>query len=482
MPLQFKKMPLRFHRKKVFLSFVIVTFLLVVFGFFLISQTKQRLSFPVLADTYQKSVEYFSKDPPPSTDASKTATLGQVVREKEPGEKEIWCETRDYVDLSEDPVFREFSRWLDRNVHLSCQEAGNCTDHDPRLLAQHFSYGESLARARAKVFSKIIRGDPRKALNLAMEPEVIASLPPQISSHLEKWESGFVDIQSIHRCFDENHPGGWVMNYAKFADGQNYRAWSFGKRRKLVSQKGMAVWGVSMGSDFAMSEDSFRIKELAHGGGQIFFGNGDVTYDTIDQSDLLLENLRPKARRVGGIRQVHYPMILASGMTANKALSLKYEIVKNRVTFDEALNAAIEQNGTLLRIDNETENKVIARMLREAFEEEELLTGFDESNNSRTLVWIGATDNEDTLGTRFDDETNNTVQDVDIGAKEGDWRWINGEDETISYENWKWGSPAPSNATKDFAAIDWNTSDGNATWEDLNGTLARLPYIIEKNF
>jgi len=218
-----KKMHMRFHRKKVFLSFVIVTFLLVVFGFFLVFQTKQRLSFPVLADTDQKSVQYLSKDPPLITDALKTATLGQTanIKKKNSLEEEIWCEARDYVDLSEDPVFREFSRWLDTNVHLNCQKAGNCTDHDPRLLAQHFSYGESLARTRAEVFLKIIRGDPRKALNLAIKPEIIATLPARITSHLEKWESGFVDIQSIHRCFDENHPRGWIMNYAKFSNGQN---------------------------------------------------------------------------------------------------------------------------------------------------------------------------------------------------------------------------------------------------------------------
>ena len=52
------------------------------------------------------------------------------------------------------------------------------------------------------------------------------------------------------------------------------------------------------------------------------------------------------------------------------------------------------------------------------------------------------------------------------------WKWLNGE--AWGYENWKTGHT--DNAAKDFAALDWN--DTNGTWVDLNET-ARLPFIIE---
>ena len=61
----------------------------------------------------------------------------------------------------------------------------------------------------------------------------------------------------------------------------------------------------------------------------------------------------------------------------------------------------------------------------------------------------------------------------------GNWRWINGVDENISYSNWKLGDPPDINDSKNYAALDWNTS--GATWIDINET-ARLPFIIEKNF
>ena len=171
---------------------------------------------------------------------------------------------------------------------------------------------------------------------------------------------------------------------------------------------------------------------------------------------------------------------MASGMTLDKVLEQKYEINSSRVTFDQALAAAIEKNGSLLRIDDARENQLVANLLIEAFENEDLLEGFNEDNITKnSLIWIGATDNEDINGTRTDTDLNVTVQDVAINASEGNWRWINGTDENISYANWKWGATPPSNNTKDFAAMDWNTT--GATWVDINET-ARLPFVIEKNF
>ena len=258
------------------------------------------------------------------------------------------------------------------------------------------------------------------------------------------------------------------------------RAWTYGKYRKLLITKGLAIWGISLGDDLAVASSSYRLEESNTGKGKIFFEGGDVSFNTQQEKEFILQQLQPSVRRVGGVRQLNYPIIMASGMTLDKVLEQKYEINSSRVTFDQALATAIEKNGSLLRIDDARENQLVANLLIEAFENEDLLEGFNEDNITKnSLIWIGATDNEDINGTRTDTDLNVTVQDVAINGSEGNWRWINGTDENISYANWKWGATPPSNNTKDFAAMDWNTT--GATWVDINET-ARLPFVIEKNF
>ncbi|MEK9772951.1 MAG: hypothetical protein VW576_05245, partial [Opitutae bacterium] len=397
-----------------------------------------------------------------------------------PSEKEIWCEVKDYQDLSHDPIFPKFSQWLEDFNSLNCPTIENCQDHDPRMLALFISEGKSLARTRANLFKKIIRADPKRALQLAIPEEIMVSLPKEISSYLEKWESGLVDLHCIHHCFDSTLSGGGrIMRYAQFNDGRQLRAWTYGKHKRLTTTKGIALWGVSMGEDFAASDISYRIKENASGSGKLWFAGGDVAFKSSSEKEFIIQNLKPSIRRVGGVMRVKYPIVLASGMTLDRILDQKYEINATLATFDEALAAAIEKNGSLLRIDNQQENELVMKHLLKAFEEEKLIKGLDEFNQTKTYIWIGATDNEEQNGTRRDTENNVTVEDVDINASEGNWRWINGIDEDISYSNWKWGAPPENNDTEDFAAMDWNTS--GATWVDINET-ARLPFIIEKNF
>ena len=289
-------------------------------------------------------------------------------------------------------------------------------------------------------------------------------------------------LLSMHHCFDSEQPGGWIKTVATLSGGQNLRAWTFGKRKRLLTQKGLAVWGISLGNDFAMSENAFRVMEIGTEGGKLFFAQGDVAYKTAQQREFLVTHLRPSTRRVGGIKHLKYPLVMGSGSTIDKILAQKYEINSTKVTFQQAVDAAIERNASLLKIDNANENALITTLLKEAYEEETLFEGLDETNNSKTYVWLGATDNEDINGTRFNTDTNTSVQDVDINATEGDWKWLQGNGESITYHNWKWGSnpaDAPDNATKDFAAMDWNAT--GATWLDINET-ARLPFIIERDF
>ena len=483
MPRKSKKMPKRFRRKKSLLTVVLYASIFFFFCQFIHNQTSLRTTQPTSVQKKDLAKTFAIPEKPLAKPQDKTTYTEALNRNAIPkSDREIWCEVKDYQDLSQDPIFAKFSHWLGEYSALNCPTIENCQDHDPRMLAHFIGQGKSLARTRAKILKNIIRADPQKALQLAIPEEVIHRLPSEVSLYMEKWESGFVDITCIYHCFDTSTNGGWLMRHAHFDDGRKLRAWTFGKHKRLISTEGIAVWGISLEEDFAVSDNFYRVEEQPSGQGKLWFAGGDVAYESSFEKEFIIQTLQPSFRNVGGVRRARYPVILASGSSIYDLYDQKYDINTSRVTFDVAFATAIEKNASLLRIDNENENKLILKLLQkklEELEQVELLQGFNEDNSSNTLVWLGATDNDDQNGTRFDNVNNVTVGDVDINASEGNWRWINGEDENISYSNWKWGDPPDSNDSKDYAALDWNTS--GATWIDINET-ARLPFIIEKNF
>ena len=120
-----------------------------------------------------------------------------------------------------------------------------------------------------------------------------------------------------------NCPEVGLRREATLSGGQNLRAWTFGKRKKLLSQKGLAVWGISLGNDFAMSENAFRVVDIGNEGGKLFFAQGDVAYKTTQQREFLVKHLRPSTRRIGGIKHLKYHLVMGSGNTIDKILAQK---------------------------------------------------------------------------------------------------------------------------------------------------------------
>jgi len=103
------------------------------------------------------------------------STIVQGNTPKEP--KNIWCKALEYKDLSSHPVFHKFNLWLHRFNEINCTDLDVCQTHDPRILRQLVDQGISLSRTRAKIFQQIIRGDPRKAIDMAIPQELIGKLP-----------------------------------------------------------------------------------------------------------------------------------------------------------------------------------------------------------------------------------------------------------------------------------------------------------------
>tara|TARA_A100001015_G_C14711707_1_gene602331 strand:+ start:219 stop:722 length:504 start_codon:yes stop_codon:yes gene_type:complete len=109
-----------------------------------------------------------------------------------------WREARDYKDLSGHDIFKKFDKWIAGYEKLKNLGDSNFYIQDPRKRYQFFALGKKLALERKKILQKIIRGDPNKAISMAMPPEFTAGFPNEIKENMESWHSEKVDLKAIH--------------------------------------------------------------------------------------------------------------------------------------------------------------------------------------------------------------------------------------------------------------------------------------------
>ena len=350
-----------------------------------------------------------------------------------------WCQLN-YEDLSEDPIFDQFEYWIKQYDSLQVEV-------DQR---EFISIGQELAKKRSKVLQKIIRGDPQTALKLAIQSKQIEKFPPSVKEHLENWRSNIADIESTHVCFDPKHPGGYINRHAILENGTRLRAWVFGKRRNLPSIKSLSVWGISIGDDFAISDEA--IQNLTSIDNKSFLlGGQEVSYNSTEEFDLFKLEVK-NAEKQAFLHQipVRYPRIASSsGLT--DYYERKYDLFPTPTAWSDAKKAAEDRNGTLVIIGSQAENNFIRKLL----DPDQIdYFGVNETGQQIQMVWIGATDNEDTTSTVYDLDSN-TSSIIDLNASEGDWKWLDGIDVGSGpFQNWASGEPNSSAIpTQDYAAL-----------------------------
>ena len=77
-----------------------------------------------------------------------------------------WCDPLQYTDLSNHQTISDFNSWLNQFTEFHDFDERNDL-RDPRIIKELIERGEFLARKRSETLVKIIRGDPRKALELS---------------------------------------------------------------------------------------------------------------------------------------------------------------------------------------------------------------------------------------------------------------------------------------------------------------------------
>ena len=316
-----------------------------------------------------------------------------------------WCDTESYEDLSNHPSILNFNQWL--KSYITLNDEGKYGISDPRVKWNLLENGEKLAKERAPIFKRIIRNDPKKALELAVNEKIYDFLSPNITAHLEKWESTYTDFQAIHLCKDPKRPMGMIMQFASLPDGKRVEVHTYGKRKYLKTTKGVAIWGVRMGDDMAVSENPYRIQPLA-GSNSFAFKMADIEFEIPSMQGVkaLEKRIIEAERRGSAFGHVKYPLIASSTGSLN-LIDLRYTLITNRLTWKEAQQVAFEKNATLVNINSSYENTVIYNLLSDAAAIG--LFPLNESNDTVKYTWIGLSDSEDANGTRYLPDTNQTV-------------------------------------------------------------------------
>jgi len=398
---------------------------------------------------------------------------------------EEWCETGKYQDLSRHTAIVSFENWLHAFEAFQCFEKTNC-EHDPRIKWELIKRGEKFAKDRAPVFRTIIQNDPRKALELAVDENWLAVLPKQISQHLESWVSSYTDIKALHICKDPKRPMGMIKRFANLSDGKTVEVHTYGNRKFLKTTQGVAIWGVKMGDDIAVSENALQVNPSANpqtpDAFEVKIAGMQLEVPTEKGLEILKKRIVSAERRGNIDGRVRYPLIASSGGSLN-LIDLRYTVITNRLTWQEAQQVAFEQNASLVNINSDYENSIVTNLLSDAAAIG--LFPVNESNNTVQFAWTGASDAEETNGTMYSTVTNQIVFIPNVLASEGTWMWQDGNFASFNananpqpFVNWKTGTftDAVANDYQDYGAIDF--SDQNGFWVDLNGSY-RLPYVLE---
>ncbi|MBT7649748.1 MAG: hypothetical protein HN553_02070, partial [Opitutae bacterium] len=408
-----------------------------------------------------------------------------------------WCDPLQYTDLSQHKSILEFDHWLAQFERFQHYNNHNCFDCqiDPsaintnspfdrihRIKSDLINKGKKIAFDRSKILQKIIQGDPRTAIEIAISEERIERLPSELTQHMEKWVSTYADISTIHICNDPKMPNGQIKHFVSLPNHKKVEVHFYGKRKLLKTTKNLSVWGVHIGEHAAFADESLKVEPVIVGNKERFnvkLGDIDLTIPSKEGLLALEKRVKDAERRAFMSGRVHYPLVASSDGTLN-LIDKRYTLINSLTSWTNAHSLALESNNSLVNINSDFENNIVFTLLRDA--NAMGLLPVDESNDTVQYSWIGATDQEDINGSIYIKDQNITVS-VELNATEGDWKWTDGSDVGDStYQNW-FNNIEPNSTShtgQDFAAIDFNFTDSqNSYWIDLNDSY-RLPFILER--
>lgn len=110
--------------------------------------------------------------------------------------------------------------------------------------------GAVLAKQRQKRLADLIQSDPERAIELAMPPDLIAVLPPDVRAFAEDHVNGRGRLAVLGAVPEPGHEGEFVSTFRTATlNGKEYRAFTYGRRMGEPTRNNILLHGVSVPSE-----------------------------------------------------------------------------------------------------------------------------------------------------------------------------------------------------------------------------------------
>lgn len=123
--------------------------------------------------------------------------------------------------------------------------------------------GIQLAQARKQAIKQLIIDDPRQAVEAALSPRQLETLPPEITAELETVVTDatafYGQLAICHDHIDEHHNENCqIIDQLHTSDGKSYEAHLYGQRANISSKDNLPVFGVAVEDQIAISDRAIQ--------------------------------------------------------------------------------------------------------------------------------------------------------------------------------------------------------------------------------
>ena len=192
-------------------------------------------------------VGFFWRTPAPVPSAAKPLrgmNLPEPAAGLPPTAEVLWQKT------SEVPVLAAFQAWA--------------RDFTAKPSAEKIAEGVKAATERRAEMRKLISADPEAALACAVPESVRRKMPPVVQALLEERIDALGDLRVSGLFYASGKlPAGKqaVSTQAVLEDGRSFKAFTYGRREMMPSKEDVAIHGVALDGELAVSEWPARVLE-----------------------------------------------------------------------------------------------------------------------------------------------------------------------------------------------------------------------------